>query len=107
MKNQAENLEEQPPQIHYQSHDGRQVQANRSENYMKPGQNMVRMVIRKMRLMHCVRCSEQLSEAVLAERDSLADIFGWDASGDSYSQSSSKGYSTTMSQKQVRRSADG
>ena len=41
---------------------------------------------------------EQLSEAVLAERDSLADIFGWDASGDSYSQSSSKGYSTTMSQ---------
>ena len=41
---------------------------------------------------------EQLSEAVLAERDSLADIFGWDASGNSYSQSSSKGYSTTMSQ---------
>ena len=41
---------------------------------------------------------EQLSEAVLAERDSLADIFGWDASEDSYSQSSSKGYSTTMSQ---------
>lgn len=41
---------------------------------------------------------EQLSEAVLAERDSLADIFGWDASGDSYTQSSSKGYSTTMSQ---------
>lgn len=33
---------------------------------------------------------EQLSETVLAERDSLADIFGWNASGDSYSQSSSK-----------------
>lgn len=41
---------------------------------------------------------KQLSEAVLAERDSLADIFGWSASGDSYSQSSSTGYTTTMSQ---------
>lgn len=41
---------------------------------------------------------KQLSEAVLAERDSLADIFGWSASGDSYSQSSSIGYTTTMSQ---------
>ena len=39
---------------------------------------------------------EQLSEAVLAERDSLADMFGWDASGDSYSQSSSKEYSLSL-----------